>query len=117
MRPAMIVRRLSSREGLCKACAAEPSTTTHALLSRQHLAEEKLAAIHQLCSSCSGTPVHERNLCDSIDCPVLYARVQAHRDVEDLGEVRAVVERMKNIELDDAVDESGEGEFGHALDW
>lgn len=49
--------------------------------------------------------MNERIMCDSIDCPVLYARVAAERDVEDLGDVGGLVERL----------EAGVGLSG--LDW
>jgi hypothetical protein len=64
--------------------------------------------------------VHERNLCDSIDCPVLYARVQAQRDVEDVVEARGIVEMLKREGMDGEIDDlrgMGDGEFAGALDW
>ena len=63
----------------------------HTLLSRQHIAQEKLLSTHKICASCSATPLHDRIMCDSIDCPMLYARVQAHRDVEDLVDVQKLL--------------------------
>lgn len=59
-------------------------------------------------------------MCDSIDCPITYARTQAVRDADDLVGVREV--------LGDVQDGEGEGEgeevmiggkkpFWEALEW
>jgi DNA polymerase zeta len=82
--------------GICEDCTSDPATTAHALLSRQHIAQSKLVDTHKLCASCSGTPVSEKVLCDSVDCPVLYAKVAAERDAEDLGDVDELVARLKD---------------------
>ena len=73
---------------------------------------------HKICASCSSTPLNDRILCDSVDCPVLYARVQAQRDVEDLADVQATLMRL-GIEANEKGREEGEGEgpFAHAQDW
>ncbi|ORX33427.1 hypothetical protein BD324DRAFT_585143 [Kockovaella imperatae] len=83
-----------SSHRICSICRTEPSTTTHALLSRQHLAQQRLLDTHKICASCSSTPVGERILCDSIDCPVTYARVTATRDVDDLADVPDILEEF-----------------------
>lgn len=108
---------------MCSDCVSDPSRTSHALLSRDHLAQSRLAAIHQICASCSSTPVHEPILCDSIDCPITYARIQATRDAEDLKGVQEVLDSVIN---DPGPEEGGavqvtDGEekepFWQAMEW
>jgi DNA polymerase zeta len=72
-------------------------------------------ATQKICASCSSTPTSDRILCDSIDCPVLYTRVAANRDMEDLSEVRSILEKI-TLDAEDKA-EGDLGEFGHALDW
>nr|XP_031862677.1 uncharacterized protein CI109_001688 [Kwoniella shandongensis]KAA5529749.1 hypothetical protein CI109_001688 [Kwoniella shandongensis] len=103
-----IVCGVETSSTLCSACRSEPSTTSHALLSRHHLAQSKLLSFQKICASCSSTPVGERILCDSVDCPITYARVVAERDVEDLGDVPTLVEELK---VDDEVG------VGVGVDW
>lgn len=98
-----IVSRLHHDEliqGVCEECVADPGKTTHALLSRQQMAQKKLVDTHRICASCSSTPPSEKVLCDSIDCPVLYARVAAQRDVDDLGDVDELVAQLKDREVE-----------------
>ncbi|WVQ78404.1 hypothetical protein IAT38_000490 [Cryptococcus sp. DSM 104549] len=85
---------LESSETLCQDCRSDPSTASHALLSRQHLAQEKLVSFQKICASCSSAPVVEKIMCDSIDCPITYARVGALREVEDLEEVGGLLEEL-----------------------
>jgi len=112
-----IVCGSESSTPVCNDCAGEPSTTTHALLSRQHLAQDKLKSYHAICASCSSTPLNDRILCDSIDCPVLYARVQAQRDVEDLGDVSEILAKLEVGAEEMEESEVGQGAFDHAVDW
>jgi len=73
-------------------------------------------ATHKICASCSSTPLNDRILCDSVDCPVLYSRVQAQRDVEDLADVQGTLGRLE-IEANDK-EAAGEDEtFAFAQDW
>ncbi len=83
------------------------------MLSRLHIAQSKLIDTHKICASCSNTPISEKILCDSIDCPVLYARVAAERDVDDLADVDELVQRLRED------DEAGEGDKGmmSVYDW
>jgi DNA polymerase zeta len=73
-------------------------------------------ATQKICASCSSTPTTERILCDSIDCPVLYTRTAANRDLEDLGEVRGILEKLR-IDAEEKGEEGDLGEFAHAMDW
>ncbi|OCF36582.1 DNA polymerase zeta subunit [Kwoniella heveanensis BCC8398] len=91
-----IVCGVESSSTLCDECRSDPSTTSHALLSRQHLAQSKLLSLQRICASCSSTPVGEKILCDSIDCPITYARVGSERDVADLEEIGGLVQELKS---------------------
>nr|XP_019042303.1 DNA polymerase zeta subunit [Kwoniella bestiolae CBS 10118]OCF21233.1 DNA polymerase zeta subunit [Kwoniella bestiolae CBS 10118] len=102
-----IVCGVDSASALCTECQSTPSTTTHALLSRQQLATSKLLDLQKICSSCSSTPPGEKILCDSIDCPITYARVGAERDVEDLEDVVGLVREL----------DLGEGQAGEGMEF
>jgi hypothetical protein len=60
-------------------------------------------------------------MCDSIDCPITYARVQATRDVEDLRGVEGVLETIINergeMDGDAIAGENEEKPFWQALEW
>ncbi|WVF72225.1 hypothetical protein IAT40_007037 [Kwoniella sp. CBS 6097] len=90
-----IVCGVESSSTLCAECRSDPSTTSHALLSRQHIAQSKLLSLQRICASCSSTPVGEKILCDSVDCPITYSRVSAERDVVDLEEIAGLVQELK----------------------
>ncbi|WVQ70034.1 uncharacterized protein L199_008258 [Kwoniella botswanensis] len=97
-----IVCGVDSSSALCMECQSDPSTTTHALLSRTQLASRKLLDLQKVCASCSSTPPGEKILCDSIDCPITYARIGAERDVEDLEEVAELLKEL-NMEGEEDV--------------
>lgn len=99
---------------VCSDCSSDPSRTSHALLSRDHIAQSRVSALHQICASCSSTPVQEPILCDSIDCPITYARVQATRDAEDLRGVHGV---LAQVNEGDEERVGGRKPFWQALEW
>jgi DNA polymerase zeta len=76
---------------VCRDCRAVPDMTAHALLSREHVATTRLSELHQICASCSNTPLNEAIMCGSIDCPVTYARTAAERDADDTTGVRGLI--------------------------
>lgn len=69
-------------------------------MSRYHLADSRLQSAHRICASCSSTPLAEPQRCDSLDCPVLYARVKAGWEADD---VRAIPGLVMELERDDEV--------------
>lgn len=92
-----------SGDALCTSCRDEPAATAHALLSRQHAAHSRVAELQRICASCAGTGPAERVLCDSIDCPALYARARAEKDVTDVADVPALVaelDQQDTLDLD-----------------
>lgn len=54
-------------------------------------------------------------MCDSIDCPITYARTQAVRDAEDLVGVREVLAGVE--EGEDGGYRDGKKPFWEALEW
>ncbi|GHJ88161.1 hypothetical protein NliqN6_4563 [Naganishia liquefaciens] len=78
---------------VCERCRAPAniSSTLHALLSRLHLAESRVISAQRICASCSSTPISDEVRCDSIDCSVLYARVKAAWDLDDVAEIPKLV--------------------------
>ncbi|KAL7424032.1 DNA polymerase zeta [Cryptotrichosporon argae] len=96
-----------SKEDICDDCRRNPAIATHTLHARDHMVQARLRAYQAICSSCSATPVAERILCDSIDCPVTYVRVQGQRDAEESAITKALLEGMN--QEDEAMD--------HDSDW
>lgn len=63
-------------------------------MSRFHLAEDRLLSAHRICASCSSTPLTEQIRCESLACPVLYARFKAGWEADDLAGVPRLVEEI-----------------------
>ena len=50
-----------------------------------------MISAQRICASCSSTPISDEVRCDSIDCSVLYARVKAAWDLDDVAEIPKLV--------------------------
>lgn len=79
---AMLIRTPKDTQ-TCNKCKADPVGTAHALESRASAIEERTQSIKAVCAACASLPVHEADMCDSVDCPVLYSRIKANRELDD----------------------------------
>ena len=95
----------SRAAGLCDVCRAYPQETISGLLSRLHIAEDKLRDVQTICSSCCGIPAAEPVKCESLDCPWLYERKKVENKVEALDVVAELVAELQ--EAEDRHDEIG----------
>ena len=84
--------------GLCEVCRAHPQETISGLLSRLHIAEDKLRDVQTICSSCCGVPAAEPVKCESLDCPWLYERKKVENKVEALDVVAELVAELQEAE-------------------
>jgi hypothetical protein len=82
---------------VCERCRKDEniSSTLHTLLSRLHLAESRVISAQRICASCSSTPISDEVRCDSIDCSVLYARVKAAWDLDDVAGIPKLVDALQ----------------------
>nr|XP_019013605.1 uncharacterized protein I206_01675 [Kwoniella pini CBS 10737]OCF52386.1 hypothetical protein I206_01675 [Kwoniella pini CBS 10737] len=95
-----IICGIESSETICLNCKKNKSNTIHTLLSRLQLSSKKLKELNLICSSCCNNNLiinGEKNLCNSIDCSILYSRINSERDLEDLKNVNDLI---KELELD-----------------
>lgn len=85
---------------MCDECKspAKLASSLHALSSRYHLSTSRLLSIQRACASCASTAVSEHVKCESVDCPVLYARVKAGNEVQDTEGLVGVINKLDKEE-------------------
>ncbi|KAL4791802.1 hypothetical protein BDV19DRAFT_392730 [Aspergillus venezuelensis] len=62
---------------VCTDCMQRPHISLHDLVSRQRQAEQKVANLERVCRSCMDVPFGDEVKCDSLDCPVFFARTRS----------------------------------------
>ncbi|KAL4863776.1 hypothetical protein BDV12DRAFT_177089 [Aspergillus spectabilis] len=62
---------------ICSECVQKPHISLLDLVSRQRQAEQKAANLERVCRSCMDIPFGDEVRCDSLDCPVFYARTRS----------------------------------------
>ncbi|KAL4942212.1 hypothetical protein BDV06DRAFT_192711 [Aspergillus oleicola] len=62
---------------ICTDCMQRPHISLHELVMRQRQAEQKVANLERVCRSCMDVPFGDDVKCDSLDCPVFYARTRS----------------------------------------
>ncbi|KAI9368816.1 hypothetical protein BJX61DRAFT_196982 [Aspergillus egyptiacus] len=61
----------------CPDCLQQPHVSLLDLVSRLRQAEQKVANLERVCRSCMDVPFGDEVKCDSLDCPVFYARTRS----------------------------------------
>ncbi|KAL4739108.1 hypothetical protein BDV11DRAFT_188358 [Aspergillus similis] len=61
---------------VCSNCVQQPHVSLLELVSRQRQAEQRVANLERVCRSCMDVPFGDEVKCDSLDCPVFYARTR-----------------------------------------
>ncbi|KAL5049890.1 hypothetical protein BDW71DRAFT_174245 [Aspergillus fruticulosus] len=61
---------------VCSDCVRQSHVSLLELVSRQRQAEQKVANLERVCRSCMDVPFGDEVKCDSLDCPVFYARTR-----------------------------------------
>ncbi|KLT41724.1 hypothetical protein CC85DRAFT_328733 [Cutaneotrichosporon oleaginosum] len=89
--------RICAAEGgpVCRACRDAPDEAAYSLLAKEGDVQRRVRDLHSVCASCSSIPPGETMLCDSIDCPITYARVAAERDAADAAEAHALLAQLE----------------------
>lgn len=90
-----VVCGVESNAQLCPDCLAAPDVTAYSLLSDERRVQRRVRDLQTLCADCAGTPCAEKILCDSIDCPVTYARTAAERDAADAASARTLLKELE----------------------
>lgn len=80
---------------VCAGCRRAPDVAAYSLLAKEGAAQTRVRDLHSVCASCAGTPPGETVLCDSVDCPVTYARVTAERDGADAADARSLLAQLE----------------------
>ncbi|KAJ5114749.1 hypothetical protein NUU61_000508 [Penicillium alfredii] len=73
---------------VCGDCLQHPHIALLDVVSRLQHAEKRVVDLETVCRSCTGVPAGDEIRCDSMDCPVFYART---REAARLRHSRAVL--------------------------
>ncbi|ESO87294.1 hypothetical protein LOTGIDRAFT_107156 [Lottia gigantea] len=68
-----------TKQAICKKCMNDPQTTTVVLSSRIQHWEQIYSKLTQVCYTCMGCQDNKQP-CISLDCPILFRRLQASQD-------------------------------------
>ncbi|KAJ5885150.1 C4-type zinc-finger of DNA polymerase delta [Penicillium taxi] len=77
------------KNSVCGNCLASPHTALLDVVSKLQRAEKRVVDLEAVCRSCMGASVVDEVSCDSMDCPVFYART---RDTAKWRHSKAVLE-------------------------
>ena len=93
-------RKLEEAEfPLCPQCVEQPQESLLILKQKLLLDERKALQLHEVCTSCAGTPLGDQVRCKSKDCPTFYTRTR-HMALlnSERGVVDPVIRLLENVD-------------------
>ncbi|KAG5883184.1 hypothetical protein JTB14_018200 [Gonioctena quinquepunctata] len=75
--------------GICQNCCNSPQTTVITLMEKMRTWQRNYQYLNLVCQSCTSSQMDIK--CVSLDCPVLYRRIQTDRDVQQVTYVRQLL--------------------------
>ena len=85
-----IVVNNNKNEQLCAACVLNPQKTILNLHKKIHNSDKKKHELRRICFSCANNTTR----CQSLDCPVIYLRLNAESDVHMLTPVTLLLQKI-----------------------
>ncbi|KAG9104750.1 DNA polymerase zeta [Ceratobasidium sp. 370] len=96
-----IVCRQPSGDDICEDCFEDRQFSAKLLLDKVRMVERRARNAHMLCATCTSSPVAEPVLCESLDCPWMYARVKSAQNLEAIQGIQELVARLPELSMED----------------
>ncbi|XP_060525444.1 DNA polymerase zeta catalytic subunit isoform X2 [Cylas formicarius] len=77
---------LPTADALCQKCCQKPDIAAFTLFEKLRIWEKNHYEVNLICHSCTRSFVQVA--CSSLDCPVLYRRIQSHRELQQSNYIR-----------------------------
>lgn len=52
-----------------------------------------------LCATCASSPASETIVCESLDCPWMYARTKAFRKLDSVKDIQDLIKRFPGLSI------------------
>jgi DNA polymerase zeta len=86
---------------VCGDCLQDRQFSAKSLLDKVRIVERRAKSAHMLCATCTSSPVSEPILCESLDCPWMYARAKGSQNLEAVKHVQELVTRFPDLSIED----------------
>ncbi|QRW05068.1 DNA polymerase family B [Ceratobasidium sp. AG-Ba] len=96
-----IVCRGPSDTDICEDCFEDRHFSAQLLLEKVRMVERRARNVHILCAACTSSPAADPILCESLDCPWMYARMKSVQNMEAIKGVQDLVARLPELSIED----------------
>ncbi|KAG8701368.1 DNA polymerase zeta [Ceratobasidium sp. 395] len=86
---------------ICEGCFEDREFSAKVLLDKVRMAERRARNAHMLCATCTSTPTAEPILCESLDCPWMYARVKSAQNLETIQGIQELIIQLPKLSIED----------------
>ncbi|KAG9075359.1 DNA polymerase zeta [Ceratobasidium sp. UAMH 11750] len=96
-----MVCRQPSSDDICEDCFEDRQFSAKLLLDKVRVVERRARNAQILCATCTSSPVAEPVMCESLDCPWMYARIKSAQNLEGIKGIQELVARLPELSMED----------------
>ncbi|KEP54925.1 DNA polymerase type-B family catalytic domain protein [Rhizoctonia solani 123E] len=94
-----IVCKQPNDTNVCDDCLDDPLLSGKTLLEKVRRVERRVKGAQLVCAMCTESPASETIMCESLDCPWMYARVKNAQKLENIKQIQALITQFPSLKI------------------
>ncbi|CEL57589.1 DNA polymerase zeta subunit [Rhizoctonia solani AG-1 IB] len=86
-----VVCKQPNDTNVCDDCLDDPLLSGKTLLEKVRRVERRAKGAQLVCATCTESPASETIMCESLECPWMYARVKNAQKLENIKQIQALI--------------------------
>ncbi|KAJ1311572.1 hypothetical protein OPQ81_010055 [Rhizoctonia solani] len=84
---------------VCDDCLDDPLLSGKTLLEKVRRVERRVRGAQLVCAMCAESPASETIMCESLECPWMYARVKNAQKLENTKQIQALITQFPSLKF------------------
>ncbi|CAE7105599.1 unnamed protein product, partial [Rhizoctonia solani] len=84
---------------VCDDCLDDPLLSGKTLLEKIRRIERRVRGAQLVCATCTESPASETIMCESLDCPWMYARVKHAQKLQNIKQIQALITQFPSLSI------------------
>ncbi|KAG8688934.1 DNA polymerase zeta [Ceratobasidium sp. 423] len=86
---------------VCDDCLDDPLLSGKTLLEKVRRVERRIKGVQLVCATCTESPPSEIIMCESLECPWMYARVKNTQKLENIKQIQMLINQFPTLKVQD----------------
>ncbi|KAH7345127.1 hypothetical protein B0J17DRAFT_712735 [Rhizoctonia solani] len=94
-----VVCKQPNDTNVCDDCLDDPLLSGKTLLEKVRRVERRVKGAQLVCATCTESPASETIMCESMECPWMYARVKNAQKLENSKQIQALIDQFPSLKM------------------